>query len=258
MCGIAGLIDLSGAYTETDLLRSADAMAEQITHRGPDDRGVWADPRVGVALGHRRLAVLDLSPRGHQPMASRDGRHVLVYNGEIYNFRDLRRALEAEQCVFQGSSDTEVLVEGIARWGLFETLRRANGMFAMAVWEVETQRLYLARDRLGEKPLYFVCQGSQLGFASELKALRASRGLKFEIDPAALGSYLRHGYVPSPCSIYRGVKKLAPGTVMTIDVRSARLDLGDPVPFWNLRDAALAGISAPFGDAHEADEALED
>jgi asparagine synthase (glutamine-hydrolysing) len=155
VCGIAGLIDSTASTTREQLEAVATRMASAVAHRGPDDAGVWTDPKSGVALGHRRLSIIDLSPTGHQPMVSADGRHVLAYNGEIYNFRALRSELEGLGVRFRGTSDTEVLLESVARWGLQRALPRLNGMFALAVWDRTTRVLQLARDRFGEKPLYY-------------------------------------------------------------------------------------------------------
>ena len=168
MCGINGLIDSRAATGRDELETRARAMAQTLTHRGPDDDGVWADESAGVGLGHRRLSIIDLSPAGHQPMVSTDGRYVLVYNGEIYNFPTLRGELESAGATFDGSSDTEVLLEAIALWGLDEALLRANGMFAFAVWDRQERKLHLARDRFGEKPLYLGWAGGTFLFASEL------------------------------------------------------------------------------------------
>ena len=213
MCGLAGLWSLTRA-SPTDTM----AMASAITHRGPDDGGSWTDPDNGLTLLHRRLAIIDLSPTGHQPMSSPCGRYVLVYNGEIYNHLDLRRELEAHEPVaWQGHSDTETLIQGITRWGLETTLQRAVGMFAFALWDRQNRTLSLARDRMGEKPLFYGWSRAGLVFGSELKALRAAPGFDNPVDPDVLSLYLRFNYVPAPWSILRHVFKVEPGTILTID-----------------------------------------
>jgi len=211
MCGFAGLL-YPGASTSDDLAAEAGRMAGTLTHRGPDDAGVWTDAGAGVALGFRRLAIIDLTPSGHQPMLSHDGRFAIVFNGEIYNFRELRRELESLGVGFRGSSDTEVIVEAASVWGPGEAVARLWGMFALAIWDRQARTLTLGRDRLGKKPLYVSRQGSgPLLFASELKALRAHPAFSPEIDRDALASFFRFGYVPAPQAIYRGVMKLEPG-----------------------------------------------
>lgn len=207
MCGIVGLWRFSGA-SEPELLADARAMTTMIAYRGPDGDGHWCDAETGIALGHRRLAIIDLSPTGHQPMASADGRIVISYNGELYNAAEIAAELAMP---FRGTSDTEVLVEAIARFGIDGALRRTNGLFAFAAFDRASRTLNLARDRLGIKPLYWTRQNGTFAFASELKALRALPDLKFEIDPAAVGAYLRHSCVPAPLAIYRNVEKLLPG-----------------------------------------------
>ena len=209
MCGLAGIWAQGG-----DQATIARAMADAIAHRGPDDSGVWADPDTGVALSHRRLAILDLSSAGHQPMRSPCGRYVLVFNGEIYNHGDLRRDLGGD---WRGTSDTETLVHAIARWGLAAALERATGMFALALWDRATRTLSLARDRMGEKPLYYGWSDGRLVFASELKALRKVPRFANPVDPGVLARYLRHNCVPAPWSIFTGVFKVAPATIVTID-----------------------------------------
>jgi asparagine synthase (glutamine-hydrolysing) len=232
-------------------------MALRIQHRGPDSAGVWTDADAGIALAHRRLAIVDLSPAGHQPMASRDGRYQLSYNGEIYNHLDLRVALDAEeQRAWRGHSDTETLVEAIAAWGIEATLQRLNGMFALAVWDRDRRELHLARDRMGEKPLYWGRIGRDIVFASELKALRAHPQWTGAIDRNVLALYFRHNYVPGSHCIYQGLHKLLPGHWVTIAQPHAALPA--PQPYWSLRDVAAAGLGTPFqGSAADAVDALE-
>ena len=253
MCGIAGLLDADAR----DLPGVLEAMTETLRHRGPDDDGLWTDPEAGIGLGSRRLAVVDLSEEGHQPMDSASGRYVLAFNGEIYNHLDLREELEGMGHRFRGRSDTEVLLEAVDRWGLRGALERSNGMFAVALWDRQTRRLSLARDRLGEKPLYYGRLGGGFGFASELKALRVHPGFRPEIDRDALALLLRHKYVPAPGSIYRGIRKLPPASVLTID-QEVR---GEPAPaaYWSAAEAAERGTFEPFrGPAAEAEEVLDE
>ena len=214
MCGIAGFVELKRRSGPDELRAIAARMAGSLSHRGPDGQGVWTDAEAGVALGHTRLAIIDLSPAGAQPMISSCGRFVLSYNGEVYNAPELRAELEAAGRPFRGHSDTEVLVEGFAVWGVRATVERLIGMFAFAVWDRSTHTLTLARDRLGIKPLYWGEADGRLVFASELKALKVLPGWEGEIDRDALSAFLRYGYVPTPMSIYRGIKKLAPGTLL--------------------------------------------
>jgi asparagine synthase (glutamine-hydrolysing) len=248
MCGIAGLVDLERRF-EPDLLRNvASRMADTLRHRGPDDRGVWIDPAAGIALGHTRLAIIDLSPAGAQPMLSSCGRFALSYNGEIYNAPELRSELEAAGRKFRGHSDTEVMVEGFAVWGVRPTVERLIGMFAFAAWDWASRVLTLARDRLGIKPLYWGHVDGNLVFASELKTLKTVPGWRGEIDPDALSAFLRFGYVPAPMSIYRGIKKLMPGTLLEChEDGSIRHET-----YWSLSDVAGRGLSSPL-DISDAD-----
>lgn len=216
MCGIAGLLNWQGERTCEALSRLAATMAEAVCHRGPDSAGVWCDPLFGLAFGHSRLAIIDLSEAGRQPMISRSGRYVLVFNGEIYNFMDLRKDLELDGVRFRGSSDTEVLLEGAENWGIEEAIRRSVGMFAFAIWDRSEANLHLFRDRMGEKPLYYGYSGKSFVFGSELKALRALPGWCAELSRDALSLYLRFGYIPAPYSIYEGIYKLSPGFSLTL------------------------------------------
>ncbi|MBF0249712.1 MAG: asparagine synthase (glutamine-hydrolyzing) [Alphaproteobacteria bacterium] len=249
MCGIAGYLDLIASTDAGALERDADAMARAMTHRGPDDRGVWVDAPSGVALAQARLSIIDLSPAGHQPMVGAAGRHVIVYNGEIYNAKELRRDLDGIS--WRGHSDTEVILEACARWGVEATVGKLIGMFAFALWDRETRTLTLARDRFGIKPLYWGEVDGKLVFGSELKALMALQGWRREIDRDALASYLRFNYVPAPHSIFRGVRKLTPGTVL--EWRDGR---GKQRTFWSLREVAKRGLANPFdlGDGEAVDE----
>jgi len=217
MCGLIGFWQTEPAPRE-ELSALATRMADTLSHRGPDDSGVWVDPRAGVALGFRRLSIVDLSPEGHQPMQSASGRYVLVFNGEIYNFQDLRDTLEREQAVrgWRGHSDTEVMLAAFEHWGIEAALKRFVGMFAFAVWDAQARVLHLARDRLGEKPLYYGWMNGVLLFGSELKALCAHPQFRAATDQDAVALYMRYACVPAPFSIYFGVSKLLPGTWLSI------------------------------------------
>lgn len=256
MCGLTGFWrpgGFEGPRAEADLA----AMTDTLRHRGPDDRGLWVDAEAGIALGHRRLAILDPSPAGHQPMVSASGRRVLVFNGEIYDHLALREALAREGAApaWRGRSDTETLLACIEAWGLERALREAAGMFAFALWDRAERRLSLARDRLGEKPLYYGWHGDLLLFGSELKALAAHPGFRREVDRGAVALLLRHHCIPAPHSIWRGIAKLAPGTWIA---PSPALRDTAPQPYWSLREVAEAGQRAPFdGDAEAASRALE-
>jgi asparagine synthase (glutamine-hydrolysing) len=214
MCGIAGFLSPSAEPKRMGAV--IRAMTDCLRHRGPDDEGVWLDPGAGIALGHRRLSIVDLSPAGHQPMLSADGRFVVTFNGEIYNFRELRAELETGDVTLRGHSDTEVMLELFARHGIAATLPRLIGMFSLAVWDKRERTLTLVRDRLGIKPLYWRHDAGLFMFGSELKALRAHPGWTPELDHGAVAAFLRHGYVPAPHAIYRGVRKLEPGCMLTL------------------------------------------
>ena len=255
MCGIAGFLSAPGAYGENALRDLAQGAAAQLARRGPDDEGIWLEPTAGIALVFRRLAIIDLSQEGHQPMTSACGRYHMVYNGEVYNYLDLRADLEAAGERFRGHSDSEVLLAGFARWGFVPTLQRANGMFAVALWDSVTRRLSLARDRMGQKPLYYGRLGNSLVFASELKALRHHPDFDGGLDRGALALFLRHGYVPAPHCIHPGLRKLPPGHSVTL---SADSDTGSvaPEPYWSVVEAAQAGQAAPLalGDEDALDQ----
>jgi asparagine synthase (glutamine-hydrolysing) len=218
-------------------------MTDITRHRGPDDHGHWTDPALGIALGHRRLSILDLSPEGHQPMASAGGRYLTVFNGEIYNWRELRREEEAHGARFRGHSDTEVILAAIERRGLVPAIRAMAGMFALAIWDRSDRVLHLVRDRLGEKPLYHGRCGDTLLFGSELKALRAHPAWRGTIDREATTLFVRYGYVPAPRSIYQGIGKVAPGTIVTY--RSATSE-PEVTTYWSAADAAAQGLRTPL------------
>jgi asparagine synthase (glutamine-hydrolysing) len=255
MCGIAGLVRGLQRGSRLSLGDAVLAMQSRLVHRGPDSRGVWMNEDAGVALAHRRLAIIDTTPKGHQPMRTQDGRYVIVYNGEIYNYQEIRSGLEQQGCRFVGQSDTEVLLEAIARYGIQETLRTATGMFALAVWDQAERTLALARDRLGEKPLYYGWYNGNFVFASELKAIQALPDWCGSVDREALTLYLRYSYVPAPYTIYKGLYKLKPGTVLLVnDFDHDRLLT--PEPYWSLTSAAQAELRRFAGDG-DAVDALE-
>lgn len=244
MCGIAGFWCQAGHADAPD---TAKRMALAIAHRGPDDSGVWVDETAGIALAHRRLAILDLSPAGHQPMLSVSGRFVVVFNGEIYNHLELRKELTGQS--WRGHSDTETLLAAFERWGFETTLKKSVGMFAIALWDHDTRTLSLARDRLGEKPLYYGWQGDTFLFGSELKALRAHPCWRGEIDRDALAGYMRYGHVPLSRSIYRGIDKLLPGARLTLPVGTSIAVSPAPIFYWRALDLAHASMRDDLDDA---------
>lgn len=248
MCGISGAWPFSAGLSPDALEARTGRMTRALVHRGPDQEGVWVDPEGGPGLGFRRLAILDLSPTGHQPMRSADGRWVCVFNGEVYNYQDLKAELAALGHGFRGTSDTEVLLAGITEWGVEGTLRRANAMLALAAWDRQERRLWLARDRLGKKPLYYGLCGDTLLFGSELKALAAWPSFERHIDRDALGAYLQYGWVPGPRTIWQGIAKLPAASLVSIE----RGRVGQPVAYWSARAAALEGAAAPFDGPFEA------
>lgn len=247
MCGITGYWVTAGEAVSAEL---AITMAQRLAHRGPDDCGVWLDEQAGLALAHRRLSIIDLSAAGHQPMISPCGRYVLNYNGEIYNHRDLRTDLEREGGHFdwRGHSDSETLLAALRHWGVDQALRRLNGMFAFVLWDREQRQLILARDRMGEKPLYYGRIGDTFLFGSELKALCAHPEWRGDVDRDALALYLRYSYVPAPHSIYKGIRKLPPARYVV--VREGGKKISDPRCYWDLAVIATAG-SAHAGDDSE-------
>lgn len=240
MCGIAGFIDSRLTSDGTALSRRARVMGDAIANRGPDASGVWVDDALGVALSHRRLSIVDLSEAGAQPMVSADGRWVICYNGEIYNSDDMRRSEALRSVAWRGHSDTETIVESVARRGLGVTLDDLNGMFAIALWDREERVLHLVRDRLGIKPLFVARREDRVFFASELKSLHAAEAFRLEIDPASVASFLRFGYVPAPHTIYRGVGKLMPGEHVAISPGGQYVSRC----YWSAADVAQRGVAS--------------
>ena len=258
MCGFAGFLGGAVADGAAAVLR---AMGDALAHRGPDDSGTWLDTAAGIGLAHRRLSILDLSPAGHQPMVSPCGRFVVAYNGEIYNHGDLRTELEATGAGFdwRGHSDTETLLAAVRHWGVEGALQRLNGMFAFALWDAAERTLFLARDRMGEKPLYYGHSGDAFLFGSELKALTRHPQWRGEIDRDALALFMRHNYVPAPWSVYRGIHKLPPAHYLAVhDGRT----VGAPRCYWNLTALAQDGVRGATGTpevlADELDALLRD
>ena len=255
MCGLAGYLTISdrSAYEMEFVVRD---MVSNLIHRGPDGAGLWVDAEAGVALGHRRLSILDPSPAGHQPMVSSTGRYVIVFNGEIYNHIELRNMLVAQFDPYgpswRGYSDTETLIACFEVWGVEKTLNSIVGMFAIVLWDRETRTLSLARDRVGEKPLYYGWQGSTFLFGSELKALRPNPAFKAEINRGVLGLFLRHNYVPAPYSIYEGIFKLPAGKYLQLKAGSTDYKL---FSYWSLAAVSEVGMLNPFSGTE--DEALD-
>jgi len=257
MCGLTGLLHRGGDAGSLDAIA---AMTARLKHRGPDAQAVWMDREAGIALGHTRLSIIDLSPMGAQPMHSASGRLVLALNGEIYNYAELREALAAEAAApaWRGHSDTEVMLAAFEHWGVEKTLQRCDGMFAVALWDRAARSLTLARDRLGEKPLYYGWQQETLVFGSELKALAALPGFAPELDEAALGAFLRYGYVPAPLSIFRSIRKLLPGHFLRLGAEAQAGQLAAPQAYWSLHDAACEGLNDRWsGSDEEAVDELE-
>ena len=266
MCGICGYINLSGTETNDELAARVGLMAGSIAHRGPDDAGVWVDAGAGIALGHRRLSILDLSPGGHQPMASASGRFLISYNGEVYNFKEIRRELEENGARFHTSTDTEIILSAIENWGLPQSAKRFVGMFAFALWDRKERMLHLVRDRVGEKPLYYGWSGGCFLFASELKALKAHQSWKYEINRDAIAQFMRYSYIHVPHTIYRNVYKLQPGTILSRrldDLRREGLSTDHaPLassPYWSFKKVFEDGTSSQYeGSENEAVERTEE
>jgi asparagine synthase (glutamine-hydrolysing) len=249
MCGITGFIQYRGG-AGIELASCCHDMTAAIVHRGPDAGGVWVDPDYPLALGHRRLSIIDLSEAGAQPMVSASGRYVLTFNGEIYNFLRLRKELEVSEYPFRGHSDTEVILAAVEYLGAEKAVSRLEGMFALAIWDRQARCLYLARDRAGKKPLYYGWCGHSFLFGSELKALRKHPEFDPELDRDALGQYIQYGWVSQPNSIYRKTRKLPPGCLLMIpegcDAWSCR-----PTPYWTAGEVAKRGEKQPFTGSYE-------
>ena len=250
MCGLAGAIVTAGNHISPQRL---EAMTSAITHRGPDAYGIWISPDGRVGLGHRRLSIIDLSAAGAQPMASASGRYTVSFNGEIYNFAALRRELESLGTQFRGHSDTEVMLAAFDCWGVPAALPHLVGMFALAVWDAVESTLYIARDRIGIKPLYYYSLGGSLAFASELRPLVVWQGKLPSVSAQGLTEFLRLGYVPGPASIFEGIYKLPPGCFAVF--RSGVLS--EPQAYWKLTDAVRAGMAHPLTEEKQALDALE-
>ncbi len=242
MCGLAGFVDRrpSRPGEAAALADQARRMAESLKHRGPDDSGAWVDALAGVGIGHQRLSIIDLSAQGAQPMQSGNGRYVIAYNGEVYNFTELRQELQRRGHAFRGHSDTEVIAEGFACWGISETVRRLLGMFAIVVWDKQLHNLTLVRDRMGVKPLYWSHQNGLFLFGSELKALHCFDGFRPQIDPAAVGEMIAYSYIAAPQSIYHGVYKLMPGTMLHL-AQDGQIRFET---YWDLTQVVRAGYAS--------------
>jgi asparagine synthase (glutamine-hydrolysing) len=258
MCGFAGYLDSSRGQSNEQLCEQVVSMAQTLRHRGPDDDGAWADAKCGIALGFRRLSVVDLSPQGHQPMHSVSGRYVAVFNGEIYNFRSLRCDLQNRGHIFRGKSDTEVLLAAVEEWGLESSLKQFNGMFAFALWDRWQQELHLVRDRLGEKPLYYGWMGRIFLFGSELKALLAHPCFVPVIEYNSVLGYLRYNYIPAPHSIYKNIHKVPPATLLSLKWSNSSSETRS-TSYWSAKESVLLGIAEPFrGSVEDAVSGLDE
>ena len=246
MCGIAGVLDPAASTAADRLGALASAMASSLVHRGPDASGLWVDADAGVALGHQRLAVIEPGPGGDQPMVSAGGRWVVAYNGEVYNHPELRHRLECAGTRFRSGSDTEVLVAAVEEWGVDSALDACEGMFAAALWDRQDRRLHLLRDRFGEKPLYYGWVGRMFVFGSELKAICTLPGFVAELDRRAVARFLRHNCIPAPDTIYRGVRKLLPGHVVTLTTASTPGVLPDQRCYWSAAEAVARARRHPM------------
>jgi asparagine synthase (glutamine-hydrolysing) len=260
MCGIAGFLDLKRRFGNQDAAKLARTMADRITHRGPDAGGTWVDAAAGIALGHRRLSIIDLSAAGAQPMISASGCSVLCYNGEVYNPEELRSDLELRGVRFRGHSDTEVILEAFEAWGVMATAKRLMGMFALAWWDARARTLWLLRDRIGKKPLYYGRFNGTLLFGSQLKALMAHPACGTTIDRDAVASYLRFGYFPSTHSVLQGIRQLRPGTALAIPADGQRAGESTEHVYWDACDVGTPSPAAPNGRdlTNELDHLLSD
>ncbi len=255
MCGFAGYLGNVAQEHASEILVK---MGNAIACRGPDDSGVWFDLDAGMGLSHRRLSVVDLSPAGHQPMISASGRYVIAFNGEIYNHPQLREDLQRKwgRVSWRGHSDTETLLAGFEAWGIEATVKKSIGMFAIAVWDRQQRTLTLGRDRVGEKPLYYGWQNNTFLFGSELKGLRAHPSFHLEIDRNAIVLLMRHNYIPAPYSIYKGINKLLPGTLLVVSLQCRN---GQPHRYWDFKQVVADGLTQPFtGTPNDAVEYLDE
>jgi asparagine synthase (glutamine-hydrolysing) len=259
VCGIAGILDPDASTSSDRLGALASTMASSLEHRGPDANGVWVDAQAGLALGHQRLAVIDLGPGGSQPMVSPGGQWVVSYNGEVYNHPELRQRLERAGTRFHGASDTEVLVAAVERWGVDRALDACEGMFAAALWDRKERELHLVRDRFGEKPLYYGWIGTLFAFGSELKALCRLPGFAAEVDREAVASFLRYNCIPAPNTIWRGVRKLLPGHFVKMTAATTPGALPEQRSYWSAADAVARARQHPLsGSDAELTDQLED
>ena len=248
MCGFTGFLTpnqtLNASQAESTLIKMSNALS----HRGPDHQGIWIDSQRGIALGHRRLSIIDLSSQGNQPMHSHCGRYVIAFNGEIYNYLCIRKELESLGAApkWKGRSDTEIMLAAISYWGLLKAISKFVGMFAFALWDKEKKSLHLSRDRIGEKPLYYGWMGGLLLFGSELKALRKHPAWKGEVDPDTLALFMQYGYVPTPHSIYKNIFKVQPATIATFNQNSvSNLVLPTVETYWQAAKLAQEGEANP-------------
>ncbi len=274
MCGIAGFADLRKRWNGENLAAVVSDMERSLRHRGPDGHGSWVDPGLGIAFGHCRLAIIDVSEKGKQPMDSFSGRFVITYNGEVYNFREIREELLEKGVGFNGCSDTEVVLNSIETWGLDDAIHRFNGMFAFVLFDRKERKMFLVRDRLGIKPLFYSWAEGVLMFASEVKAFRRHPLWENAIDRNVLAQYLKSGYVPAPFSIYRNTFKLWPGSVLEVDLDDKHtvesfspfpcgpegpICRTQPKPYWDLRNTFREGSQSPFpGSEKEASEEMDE
>lgn len=266
MCGFAGFLEFAPARSRDESVRLVEQMTNRLTHRGPDDHGQWLNESGTVAMGHRRLSILDTSQHGHQPMTSPCGRFVLAYNGEVYNHLELRRELQQGGATFRGQSDTETIVVAFSEWGIASTIERCVGMFAMAVWDTHQQSLTLIRDRLGIKPLYYGLSHGGFLFGSELKALRVHPAFDSSLNRGAISRFLQHSYVPTPHTIHSNFRKLPAGSALTISASkklTSNADLSSVNVWWDAKSVAQQSLSNPVSDSHDAmverlDELLTD
>lgn len=256
MCGIVGFWQREDSFDAHSVLKK---MSDSIIHRGPDDSGVWFDEETKVALGQRRLSIVDLSPMGHQPMVSSSGRYIIVFNGEIYNFNDIRKEIIKKRYgafSFRGTSDTEVMLEAFECFGIESSLKKFVGMFAFAVFDRKDKKMHISRDRIGEKPLYYGVVGSSFVFSSELKAFYVFPKFSFDIDRDALSLYFRHCFIPAPYTVFKNVKKLLPGTILTLDWREGTIP--EACSYWSMENAISSGLENQFkGNEDEAANELE-